>query len=53
MSLTHSGYMYCFFPIMPNKSTIFIKLLSLKMIVYIINKDHICKLCVFMHAFEK
>ena len=23
------------------------------MIVYIINKDHICKLCVFMHAFEK
>ena len=38
--------------IIPNISQIFIKL-PLKMIVYIINKDHICKLCMCMHAFEK
>ena len=37
---------------MPNESTIFIKL-SHKIIVYIINKDHIRKLYMIMHAFEK
>ena len=50
--VTNSQWILIFFPIMPNKSTIFIQL-SHKMIVYIINKDHICKLCMFMHAFEK
>ena len=41
-----------FLPMIPNKSTRFIKLPH-KMIVYIINKDHICKFCMCMYAFEK
>ena len=41
-----------YFPIMPNKSTILLKLPH-KMIIYIISKDPICKLCMCMHAFEK
>ena len=43
---------WIFFPVMPNKSTTLIKLLN-KMIVYIINKIRICKLCRCMRAFEK
>ena len=45
-------FFFFFFPIMHNKSTIFIKLPH-KMIGQLINKGHICKLCVYMHAFEK
>ena len=42
-----------FFPIMPSKkNTVLIKFPH-KMTVYILNKDHICKLCMCMHAFEK
>ena len=37
---------------MPNKSTIFIKLPH-KMIAYILNKDHICKLLMCLNTFEK
>ena len=37
---------------MPDKSTVLIKLLH-KMVVYIINKDHIRKLSRCNHAFEK
>ena len=37
---------------MPSKNTILIKFPH-KMTVYILNKDHICKVCMCMHAFEK
>ena len=42
------------FPIMPNKSIMLINLHH-KMIVYVINKDPICRLCmsIHVHAFEK
>ena len=50
-SLTHRGF--CFFsPIIPNESTVFITLPH-KIIVYIINNDHICKLCMCMRASEE